>query len=196
MRLKVNFDGLLQAVHMMTHVESVFHPNIDIGEKTIIMDEPRLDEVILDAQGVFLTWQNVPILLYIPDHSYGQNFYLAQENPRRGNKVHFSECKTLVEMRRSGSYHKRYAVTNNTSGQFGIYSTKHYDIASEPDAFAALYPCRFCLQHTNYAQFNELSKAEQNKLIQHFDFEQLFNDYHAAFSTLPDKRASSTRDTF
>lgn len=190
MKLNINFNMLNQAIKKMNAQEKEF--SLDIKPKAfdhlgydVIEGELNKDFYLDDIEigpNEILHVQGNPVMLYIPDHSY--NYLATMEDPHHGKKVHFAECKTISSMRNKG-FIERYTVTNNTSGLFKIYQSKHYQMTDHADGEVRLSPCQNCLRATKYDHFSYKTYSEKQHFIRNFDYFKLFEKHRAIFSSLP-----------
>lgn len=183
MKLDVNLDALIAAVKKMGVSDLVAPPISDtlkeIPDFDTTLGSPEGIEIdIGDVEikfGVF-TYNDRQVLLFIPDHSYGNLFYDAISNPVNGNKFHLTDCKTLEDMRQRGKF-ARYYVTNNRDGLFKIFD------AHKNEAEVKLKVCKNCLTKLNYKNYD----SNRTQVFNQFDLAEFFEHYAHYFRNIPEE---------
>lgn len=185
MKLDVNLDALLNAVKKMGVSKLVdislgenldpIKPDMDTTLGTSTGIEIDINDVEIEF-GVF-TYQGKQVLLFIPDHSYGNLFYEAINNPVRGNKFHLTDCSTLEDMRQKGRF-ARYYVTTNRDGLFEIYNS------NGNRAEVKLNVCKNCLSKLNYKNYS----YNRTQVFEQFNLGEFFEHYAHYFRNLPENR--------
>lgn len=181
MRLNVDFSELERLANAFNKNQPTFklqrrsvqfQPiDVDLGGDGIEIDPARI-EVTSGLLGV----EGRQVLLYIKDHSYGDNFNKALRNGRDGNKFHVAHCQVLERMMTQGRY-KRYVATNKINGEFLIQG------AQGQTDYAKLWVCQTCLKHLNYKGSRYSNKALQN--AKNFNFKEFFSTYSSLFQHSP-----------
>ncbi len=114
-----------------------------------------------------------PFFLYIRDHSVGEFSTIDDYN-----KVHFTDCQTLRDMKKKGRFN-RYQYTTRTDNKYTI------EFFNEKIEDKPLYPCKHCLKKSNYKNFaSYFSIFQRDKIVKNFDakesmpyMEDIFLDY-------------------
>ncbi len=108
-----------------------------------------------------------PVLAYIRDHSFVE----APYSPKNCNKVHFSVCKTIYDMKLKGRFKSRYRATHSVSNMYKIDVAKKGHKSNELEI--NLYPCQHCLALLEYQGFDITDpKNEKRVALMAFDAEQ------------------------
>ncbi|MCW7556034.1 hypothetical protein NX722_26080 [Endozoicomonas gorgoniicola] len=197
MKINVNFNTLLEAVHRMGAKESGLKLASISSGRDLEFDtelsstkgiEIQLSDV--DTKHGLLSYKGRQILLYIPDHDNRLKTERAIENGSKGKKFHVCDCRTLEDMRNQNRY-ERYTVTNNLSGLFFIYGG---GLEGETE----LNVCYNCMEKLNYKSFCNLSYSGRWGTIRNFNMEEFFSKYSSIFRYLPkfrsDKEKGYTED--
>ena len=111
----------------------------------------------------FLMNRGVPVFVYIRDHTV-KGYSL----PEDANKIHFSQCKTLRNMKQQGRFEYRYRVTNRDDNRYLIDTKRLWGSSKEKEV--NLYPCQNCLAKVSYQCFHwQMVPSEKQKIIKNFD---------------------------
>lgn len=142
----------------------------------IALDDLNL--VHLDPVTGTLNYQGKNIVLYIPDHSYGDTFeQVMSGNLNAGKKFHLTFCSVLEKMKANGRY-ERYHINNNEEQLFQIVD-KLGNTSITP-----LLVCIPCLTQLNYQNYNH-SRNNQHKIRKEFRFKEFLEIYTTNFNELP-----------
>lgn len=137
-----------------------------------------LNQLHIDPITSTLSYQGRNIVLYIPDHSYGDTFdEVLAGDLNAGKKFHLTFCETLDRMKRGGRF-ERYRVNKNEGNLFEIVD-KYNQVANTP-----LLVCIPCLKKLNYKNYN-YSRNRQNDIRKNFNFKEFLQIYTTDFSELP-----------
>lgn len=181
MKLKVDFSELERLAISFNKNR----PDFFLERSSIVYDPIDID---LGADGIeigpdnieftsgLLSVQGRHVLLYIKDHSYGDNFNRALKNGKEGNKFHVAHCKVLESMIKKGRY-QRYVATNRITGDFLIQG------AQGQTGHARLWVCQMCLRHLNYKGSRYHKKSAHNAM--HFNLKEFFSTYSSMFQYSP-----------
>lgn len=182
MKLNVDLSALLEQPKKMGDAVVVK----EIGEVRLpplsregVKLERLSDLRIVDG---LLAYGSSQVVLYIQDHSY--NFDQAMLSPRKANRFHVSECKTIRDMRASGKF-ERYVMTNNASGKF--YATN----GRGGGEYINLNVCMNCLEKLNYQGYRQKSKFERYEIVNAFHAEEFFEKYSSFFEGFPRRKAGA-----
>ena len=119
-------------------------------------------EALFDPSG-FLMSRGVPVFVYIRDHTVK-----GYSGPEDANKIHFSQCRTLRQMKQQGRFEIRYRVTNRDDNRYLIDTNRWYGSSKEREE--KLYPCQNCLAKVSYQCFHwQMDPSEKQKVVKHFD---------------------------
>ena len=105
--------------------------------------------------------------------------------PASGPKVHFTECKTIKEMRAYGKFNK-YVTATRTDGLFSVKPRISLNGKQSNDPIEAiLLPCKNCLATLNYDGWEVLSDENRQKTVERFSFARLHENFRFIFRCLP-----------
>ncbi len=165
--------GVSDAKFVLDAQEQDFEP-IDIALSSDGI-EISISDIQIESNGL-LSYEGRQVLLYIKDHSYGNNYDMALQGIK-GNRFHVSHCQTL-EMMTKNNRKDRYIATNNLSGDFKIGAV------GRPDAIARLQVCQYCLTLLNYKGSRESAKKRAQN-AKEFDLQAFFATYSSIFRFVP-----------
>lgn len=138
------------------------------------LSQLQVDEVT----GVF-NYHGRNVVLYIPDHSYRDNFaQVLSGNLNQGRKFHLTSCSVLENMKNNGRF-ERYHINQNKENLFQITNNDNQT------AYTPLLVCIKCLQQLNYKNYNP-SRNSQNSIRNNFNFNQFLQEYTTNFNELPE----------
>lgn len=182
------FAELIANVLKMTDKLSEFE--LEIQSKPFELD---IDTQLLKPEGIELTdlsqlqideitgildYHGRNVVLYIPDHSYRDNFeQVLLGNLNQGRKFHLTFCSVLDKMKSDGRF-ERYHINQNKENLFQIVGNNN-EIANTP-----LLVCIKCLQQLNYKNYNH-SRNNQSTIRKNFDFNEFLQEYTTNFNELP-----------
>lgn len=156
-----------------------------------IIDPQKITE-LFDNESHLLIHKGIPVFVYIRDHSVG---VFSLTDPFKLNKIHFTVCKTLIDMKKGGRF-GRYQITNRDDGQYIIERHKRetHDVH--------LYPCQNCLHELHYKGFSlppnkwmsswqntsslYMSDSERKNIVKTFDARETINYIRKYFRDFTD----------
>lgn len=137
-----------------------------------------LSQIYIDPITNTLNYQGRNIVLYIPDHSYGDSFnQVISGNINAGKKFHLTNCSVLERMKSNNRF-ERYHINQNKDNLFKIVD------GNDNSAITKLLVCIPCLQQLNYQNYNN-SRKNQNTIRSQFDFNEFLQEYTTDFNELP-----------
>ena len=140
--------------------KAVFRPNrFQIVDVVISAKEV---EALFSPSGLLIR-DSRPVFAYIRDHTEKTLLeWNSLGGPEKMKKLHFSACRTLVEMKSQRRF-ERYRVTNVTSNKYevdvrdGVYEVR-------------LYPCQNCLDKVGYQCFSfNITKTKRMAIVRSFN---------------------------
>ena len=142
-------------------------------------------EGIQTQDGLFV-YKGRQIVIYIKDHT-NNKLQGVSHNPKFGNKVHFYECRTIINMKSVGRF-ERYVQTTRRDNQYPI------DVRRTDSIEVKLYPCQNCLKALDYKGFRSkfiFHITNITKFLDAFDLEEFFGVYSTFFTRKPDHTDST-----
>lgn len=200
MKLSVNFDLLKKAAKQMGaepihfDISSKFeHAKIDdiLGSTTgqqIDLKDPGLN---LDGAGGLLSYQGRQVLLFLPKQF--NDITLVKSDYTKGNKFHISDCSTLQQQIKRGTF-KNYSATNNLHNKFRVYGFDHNNERDEFDT--QLNVCQNCLKKLNYKNFNHENWNNKRDIVKNFQIDEFLETYSTLFEYLPDVYESTSNKEY
>lgn len=140
----------------------------------VSLDDLELTEGLLSLSGR-------QVLLFIPDQGYKVRDVIA--GSVEGKKFHVSECRTLKEKRRDGTF-DRYMATNNLSGEFDVFGIDGYS-HEHIEGVAKLSVCKNCLSNLNYKGYSTPRGKSKGQIYKEFSIDEFFESYSSVFSSQP-----------
>lgn len=105
--------------------------------------------------------------------------------PASGPRVHFTERKTIREMRADGKFNK-YVTATRTDGLFSVKPRISLTGKQSKEPIEAiLLPCKNCLAALNYDGWELLSDKTRQKTVERFSFARLHENFRFIFRCLP-----------
>ena len=135
-----------------------------------------LNDVDVTEEGL-LTYKGKGVLLYIKDTGVSKE--TNEKFPENSKKFHFSDCKTLENMKKKGKYEK-YVLTTDKSGSFKVDYYEQYT-NEYGETKARLKVCKNCLNKINYN--NYLKNKEM--VFDNFSIKEFFEKHHSNFKQKP-----------
>ena len=187
MEIKVNFNGLYDAIKPIAG--GAVPVNIQLEERpktpyvpvqTIDIKKDGLSISDIKTEDGILSYEGKQILLYIPDHTYQNQFYETLSNPAKGKKFHVAWCSVLEKMHERNAFAK-YSATNDLSGEFEIIGKAVTGDA--PRAKSALLVCQKCMESLNYKGARRPGKARS--VAHAFSIPEFFECYSSIFKFMP-----------
>ena len=119
-------------------------------------------ESLFHSSGLLIR-SDQPVFAYIRDHTTTG----ISPNPHKRNKVHFSFCGTLYQMKQEDRFQSRYHVTNRVDNQYYVDIPSGY---KSKESLEKLYPCQNCLAEVGYKCFHyELPYDKRRQIVESFD---------------------------
>ena len=137
-------------------------------ERKLNYDVERLEDLrLVFHPSELLAVGDKPVFVYIRDHTNrSERAGDPLDDPEAANKLHFSVCRTLREMKDRGKF-PRYRVTDDTTGKYPIDVDGKRGKAEMH--IAPLLPCKNCLEELAYAGYNKnFSKGEKKEAVNNF----------------------------
>lgn len=187
MEIKVNFSSLYDAIKPIAEYAAPVNIQLEERVKTPYVpgqyvDIKENDLSIGDIKTVdgILSYEDKQILLYIPDHTYQNQFYDTLKDPSKGKKFHVAWCSVLQKMYDRNAFAK-YSATNDLSGDFEIIGKA---IAGDaPRAKSPLLVCQKCMEFLNYKGARRQGKARS--VAHSFSIPEFFECYSSIFKFMP-----------
>lgn len=184
LQINMDYSKYFQELKTLAHSFNEAAPSFLINNQYEVVDLELNEGFEIDFSQVethhdLLSYQGRQVLLYIKDHSYGDNFNKAIMRPGEGNRFHVADCSTLESMRSRRRF-ERYVVTNNVSGEFKISN-------GSQEGLAQLRVCQNCLKMLNYkGSKGDFAKSKENAA--EFDLSEFFATYSSFFMSMPKGR--------
>ena len=111
-----------------------------------------------------LIHNNWPVFVYIRDHTIIGNYTrLSDWDPANGNRVHFSFCRTLQDMKNKGMFESRYRMTNRDNNLYSV------EVLGGRELQRPLYPCKNCLYKVDFSCYRRAeSRQEKDDIVRTF----------------------------
>ena len=168
-----------------------FRP-INVGK--VILSTDQLKNILKHTSGVF---EGFTLHIYHPRASKE----ILSKNPAEGPKFHVWKCRTLKSMEEKGRYDRyvKSEIHEIKDGLFlvepsiGFWSAFWRKKRGEK-ILARLHPCKNCLQESDYENYRNSARKEQERIIKDFDVEYFFNLYKDIHLKL--KKPKFTKENF
>ena len=164
-------------------ITTTFEQDLD-RDGDFVFDGGDINEIVTFPGGLIAAGDR-QVTLHILEPFCAEELLL--EVPANGPRVprfHVADCTTLETMRANG-LGNRYVISVRQESQFRV---RPWDAATRfrgDDTFASLIPCRNCLSALNYEGWLDLSRGEQNSIVNNFDLEEFLDTFRPIFRCLP-----------
>lgn len=187
MEIEYDFSGLYKAISPIAgDIEPL---NIRLNETPrkpyvpVQISQVQKDGITIDdvekVDGV-LSYEGKQILLYIPDHTYQNQYYETLQDPKKGKKFHVAWCSVLQKMYERNAFAK-YSATNDLTGEFEIIGKPVAGKA--PRTKSPLLVCQKCMEFLNYKGARRPGKARS--VAENFSIPEFFECYSSIFKFMP-----------
>ena len=134
------------------------------------------DVDLLQSQSGLLAVRGEQVTLHIFQPTFVDEETLSNF-PASGPKVHFTECKTIERMRRSGKFDK-YVKATRKDGLFSVQPLVSRSRTQSTETMEAkLLPCQNCLAALNYEGWLALGESRQQQVLNNFSFQELHENF-------------------
>jgi hypothetical protein len=201
MHIKADFSGLEVALQTIggtkasiggiRNARAITNPiELQIQQQgSVVLSGAELAQHLSNAAGL-LSIGETQITLHIYDPF--ENEESLSEAPARQTRFHFTECKTIENMRDKGRGNRYVSSARHD----GLFEVRPYDSITKvrgEKMEAYLQPCHFCMTALNYENYSEMkAKADRAEALSEFDLQKFFEDFKSIFRCLP----IYTSDTF
>lgn len=189
MKLKVGFEGLDAVRRALRAPERTFAPTGMLSEFERIGKalekgiEVDLAEVEL-RDGLFV-YEDHHVVLYIKDHTMRPD---VVTDPREGNRVHLTDCRTLDGMKKRNRF-QRYVATARKDDLYDVTILDRSDVAKNQEH--SLVPCHNCLTRLSYQEYSYAEQARKRRIVDDFTLTEFFDEFASNFAEKPRHTAGS-----
>ena len=129
---------------------------------------PEAVEALFHASGLLID-AGRPVFAYIRDHTVRQ----YSDDPNSRNRVHFTVCEKLQEMKNSGRF-ARYRLTHRDGDAYLVDVSEGWGRSRELDG-QTLYPCKYCLANVGYHCYSKDMRArEKDEIVLTFEAKEAY----------------------
>ena len=126
-----------------------------------------------------------PIFVYIRDHTV--TFWGTR------NKVHFTVCSTLKEMKRKEKFSSRYRRTNRTDNKYFIDVKSGWKKVKTEEV--KLDPCRHCLSEIGYHEYSgSMREPDKKNIVVSFEAQEAMGMLRKKYKLYSDLLRSQAKD--
>lgn len=185
MRLDVDFSALhavVERIGKSTIPLQISLSAIQFTELDTLL-ESGVDVLVddIDYSTGVASYKGRQVLLYIPDHSFGDKYQETINDPSKGNKFHVTWCTVLENMNKGGRLN-RYTAINDLAGNFTIFRANRVS-NDKIETKTKLRVCQKCLEKLNYKGAKTRSTARS--LVLNFNIAEFFETYSSLFKFMP-----------
>ncbi len=137
-------------------------------------------DIPTDETGL-LTFDGHRVVVYIRDQiNYTEQLYYNSGTGTSNYRFHLTDCATIVGMKRSGRYKKRYVYTNRSDGSFWVNRVDGGRRSSE----SSLVEMKLCLNCWHHLQSLGYSQ-QMNVKYEKFSLDDYFKKFSNRIAELP-----------